>query len=157
MNDLAELLQHFRQSPSVFAASLDGVTEDESKFSPAPGKWSVREIARHLADTEILAGVRLRQIIAEDRPTLTMFDQDKWAVRLNYNECDPHDSLRDFNAVRAINSAMLAGIPAEAFDREGLHATRGVTTLRFWVDIFAKHVDIHARQIRNARAAWLTR
>ena len=154
MSHHADLLDRFRHSPAVFAAAIEGVTTEESQFSPAPGKWSVREIARHLADTEIVAGMRLRQIVAEDRPTLAMFDQDKWAANLNYNDCDPTLSLRDFLVLREINADMLAGVPAEAFDREGLHATRGVTTLRFWVDMFSKHVDLHAQQIRHVRAVW---
>lgn len=156
-SDIKELLERFRQSPSVLEKALDGVTEEESKFSPAPGKWTIREIVRHVADTEFLAGVRLRQIIAEDRPALAMFDQDKWASSLNYNESDQRDALLDFAVLREMNSLMLAGVPAEAWEREGIHATRGVTTLRFWVDLFAKHIDRHAQQILAAREAWSRR
>jgi len=156
MSDINELLERFRQSPSVLEKALDGVTEEESKFSPAPGKWTIREIARHLADTEIVAGWRLRQIIAEDRPALAMFDQDKWAANLNYNACDQRDSLLDFGVLRELNTSMLAAIPAEVYARVGIHPTRGETTLRFWVEIFTKHVDNHAGQIRAAREAWST-
>jgi len=155
--EIKELLERFRQSPSVLEKALDGVTEEESKFSPAPGKWTIREIVRHVADTEFLAGVRLRQMIAEDRPDLAMFDQDKWAVSLKYNDSDPRDALLDFGVLREMNTTMLAAVPPEAYDREGIHAKRGVTTLRFWVDLFAKHIDKHAQQILVAREAFAKR
>lgn len=157
MNDLNDLLERFRHSPSLLERALDGVTEEESKFSPAPGKWTIRQIVRHVADTEIVAGMHLRLILAEDRPALGMFDQDKWAANLNYHASDPSDALLDFGVLRELNAEMLAALPPEAFDREGIHPELGVTTARQWVDRFTRHVDRHADQIRAVREAWAKR
>lgn len=152
-----ELVDRFRNSPSVLAAALEGVGEEESRFSPAPGKWTIREITQHLADTEIVAGMRLRQIIAENKPALALFDQDAWAKQLGYGQCDPLASLGQFRTLREINAALIAGLPPEALDREGIHPERGVLTLRDWVVRFTHHVDSHARQIQAIRAAWASR
>jgi len=35
---------------------------------PALGKWSAREIVHHLADSEMTSAIRLRRLIAEERP-----------------------------------------------------------------------------------------
>ena len=67
---------------------------------PAPGKWTIRQIVRHLADTEIVVGMRLRQIVAEDKPTLVPFDQDAWAAHVGYSQADAFDSLRRFQSLR---------------------------------------------------------
>ena len=34
----------------------------------APGKWAIRDVCAHLADSELVAGVRLRMVLAHDRP-----------------------------------------------------------------------------------------
>jgi hypothetical protein len=157
MSDSTEVIARFRRGPEVLGAALEGVGEEESKFSPAPGKWTIREIAQHLADTEIVAGMRLRQMVAENKPTLAVFDQDAWAKGLGYEKCDPVRALEQFRTVRAINSDMLAGLPAEAFGRESVHPERGVLTVRDWVIRFSAHVDTHAQQIQSIREAWASR
>ena len=157
MSDSTDLVDRFRRGPSVLAAALEGVSEAESDFSPAPGKWTIREIAQHLADTEIVAGMRLRQMLAEDKPALVMFSQDAWAKELGYAKCDPRESLAQFRALREINASLIAALPARALDREGVHAERGTLTVRDWVERFSAHVDNHARQIRNIRDAWSAR
>src|ERR1700685_2126077 len=48
--------------------------------SPAPGKWSAREILCHLADCEIVFAFRFRQALAEDYHVIQPFDQDRWAA-----------------------------------------------------------------------------
>jgi hypothetical protein len=149
-----EMLDLFRRGPEILDEVLRGVSEGESKFVPAPGKWNIRQIVRHLADTEIVVGMRLRQMIAEDRPLMAMFDQDLWADRLGYTECDPFDSARKFSALRADMSAILDSLPVEAFARVGLHPERGAATLAEWAKRFGVHVEKHAGQIRHIRELW---
>lgn len=157
MSDSADLLERFRRGPAVLGAALEGVGDEESRFSPAPGKWTIREITRHLADTEIVAGMRLRQIIAEDKPTLALFDQDAWARELGYGNYDPIESLAQFRVLREINASMIAALPSHMLDREGFHPERGILTVRDWVRRFTSHVDSHARQIAGIREAWAAR
>ena len=147
----SEILDLFRRGPDILDEALAGVGEDESNFVPAPGKWTIRQIARHLTDTEIVAGMRLRQIIAEPRPLMALFDQDLWADRLLYNACSPFDSAAKFRVLRADMSAILESLPEAAFERVGLHPERGAGTLAEWVDRFGAHVEKHAGQIRRIR------
>src|SRR5208337_4448630 len=70
--------------PELLAVVLTGVFGEEEDFVMAPGKWSIRQIAAHLADTEIVMTHRFRQVIAEDSPTLIWTDQDAWANHLDY-------------------------------------------------------------------------
>jgi hypothetical protein len=151
-----EILDLFRRGPEILDDVLAGVSEEESRFVPAPGKWTIRQIARHLTDTEIVAGMRLRQIIAEHRPLMAVFDQDMWAEHLHYNECDVFDSAAKFRFLRKDMSALLDSLPAAAFLRVGLHPERGACTLGEWVDRFGTHVEKHAGQIRRAREAWIS-
>ena len=152
-----EILDLFRRGPDILDEVLFGVSEDESRFVPAPGKWTIRQITRHLTDTEIVAGMRLRQIIAEHRPLMAMFDQDLWAEHLGYNDCDVFDSAAKFRYLRKDMAAILDSLSHSAFSRVGLHPERGAGTLGEWVDRFGVHVEKHAGQIRRAREAWSRR
>jgi len=155
--DYKEALDLFRRGPEILDKAIAGVAEEESKFVPAPGKWTIREIARHLTDTEIVVGMRLRQMIAEDRPLMAVFDQDLWADHLRYNACDVFDSARKFRILRDDMSDVLTPLPAGAFERVGLHPERGSCTLGEWVSRFGTHVEKHAGQIQPIREAWKRR
>jgi hypothetical protein len=98
--------------------------------------------------------MRLRQMIAEERPLMALFDQDLWAHRLHYNQCDPYQSATLFRVMRNDISKVLEVLPAEAFNRVGLHPERGAGTLGEWVTRFGAHVEKHAGQIRAIREAW---
>ena len=84
-----------------------GLSHEELTRPEAPGKWSVLEVVRHLADTEIVYGYRMRLILAEDSPAIPGYDQDAWAQNLRYREADLEGSLRELEVLRAGNLALL--------------------------------------------------
>ena len=147
----------FRRGPEILEQALRGVTEGESLFVPAPGKWTIRQIVRHLSETEIVIAMRLRQMIAEERPLMLPFDQDLWADCLHYNDYDPADSAAKFRILREDMAAILDRLSPPAFARVGLHPERGIATLGEWIERFGLHVERHSAQIRTIREAWGTR
>jgi hypothetical protein len=146
----------FRRGPEILDKAIAGVSEEESKFVLARGKWTIRQIVRHLTDTEVVVGMRLRQMIAEDRPLMATFDQDLWADHFRYNDCDVFDSARKFRVLRDDMSDVLELVPAAAFERVGLHPERGAGTLGEWVSRFGTHVEKHAGQIQRIRDVWIS-
>src|SRR5215218_8212325 len=70
-----------RDTPAAVRQAIAGLTAAQLSTPEATGKWSIRQVVRHLADSEIVWGWRLRLVLAQDRPTLTGYDQDLWADR----------------------------------------------------------------------------
>src|SRR2546425_3041714 len=126
---LPELLERFRRGPELLAVVLTGVFGEEEDFAIAPGKWSIRQIVAHLADGELVGAHRMRQVIAEDNPTLIAFDQDAWARNLDYSRRKPKQSLETFRRIRAENYELLKELPESAFERTGNHSEDGPMTL----------------------------
>lgn len=154
MPDIPALIERFRRGPEVLAMVLTGVFGEEEDFATAPGKWSVRQIIAHLADTELVLAVRMRLIVAQDNPTLTGFDQEAWARNLDYARRKPKQSLETFRRLRAENHELLKGLPEAAFERQGTHSERGPMTLRKLVEDYAGHTENHARQMQEIREAY---
>jgi uncharacterized damage-inducible protein DinB len=119
----------------------------------AAGKWSVGQVLRHLADSEVVWGFRMRMVLAHDRPAITGYDQDLWAQRLHYDEADPADSVREFGVLRDGNLRLLERASEADLDRVGVHAERGEESVRHMMKLYAGHDLLHLRQIaRIARA-----
>src|SRR5215831_8950038 len=129
MAQIPALLERFRRGPELLAVVLTGVFGEEEDFAIASGKWSIRQIVAHLADAELVGAHRLRQVIAEDSPTLIAFDQDKWTANLDYGKRKPKQSLETFRRIRAENYELLKDLPESAFARTGNHSERGPLTL----------------------------
>ena len=83
-----------RDTPGAAARAMATLTPHKSRRPRRPGKWSVAMVLRHLADTDVVWGWRMRLILAQDRPVITGFDQDLWADRLDYANADPTNRSR---------------------------------------------------------------
>ena len=153
MPTIPDALEVFRRGPATLKAAIADLTPAELDFVPAPGKWTIRQLVRHLADTEIVAGMRLRHIVAEDKPFLVPFDQDKWADNLDYKSADPDEALVMFRVLRDDTARLLASLPPAAFERVGSHPERGDRTLLSFVELFGNHVIKHVEHIRSIREA----
>jgi hypothetical protein len=154
MTNLEDLLERFRRAPEVIAMMLTGVFGEEIDFTPAPGKWSIRQITRHLADAELVGTYRFRSVIAEPNPPLQAYDEAAWAANLDYATRKPAQSLDHFRRLRADNYELLKSLPPAVFERKGTHSERGELTLMQLVEIYADHAESHARQLQAAREAY---
>jgi hypothetical protein len=150
MNDRTELLERFRKGPDLVAAVMTGAAGAEVDWAPE-GKWSIRQILAHVADSEIVGADRLRRTIAEVNPTLVWYDQNAWAANLNYAKRKPSESLDLLRRLRADNYELIKDLPDAAFDRTATHSQRGSMTLAQLIEVNASHVESHARQIREVR------
>jgi uncharacterized damage-inducible protein DinB len=154
MNEIPELLERFRRGAELVAVAITGAAGPELDFKVAPDQWSVRQIVAHLADAEAANVVRLRQVIAEDKPTLVPWDQNAWAERTDYAKRKPSQALDTMRQLRADNYQLLKDLPPETYSRTGNHLRRGTMSLLDMLRLFAEHAENHATQIRAVRAGY---
>jgi DinB superfamily len=146
------LIEKYREGYRVVSDALRGISEQELDARPAPDKWSAREIVHHLADSEMTSAIRLRRLIAEERPVIQGYDQDEFARRLAYDR-PVQASLDAFRAARQTTAEILERLTETDWTREGVHSESGRYTVERWLEIYAIHAHTHAEQIRRARAA----
>ncbi len=159
MSALLELLgdRDPREVLGATAAALRAATRSVSleqlRRPEAPGKWSVIHVVQHLADSDLVWAWRLRLVIAQDRPPLTPYDQDRWAERLNYDEARLDDGLEQFNLLRRLNLQLIDRLSEDERARVGVHAERGDESVDRMMRLYAGHDLRHLRQIDRIRAA----
>jgi len=146
------LIALYRDGYRAVVEALYNVEEEELDAREAPGKWSAREIVHHLADSEMTAAVRVRLLLATDRPTIHGYDQDEFARRLHYDR--PHQSsLEAFRYARETTAQILERMTEAEWLREGTHTEAGSFGVEKWLLIYSEHAHRHARQIMQARSA----
>jgi hypothetical protein len=146
-----ELISQYEAGYDEVAKSLEGFPADKLAMNPLPGKWSACEIVQHLADSEMNSAIRLRRLLAEDRPVIHAYDQDDYARRLKYNERDMTPALESLRSSRATTAQLLALMSDEDWKREGWHPESGLYSAERWLEIYAAHAHNHAAQIQRLK------
>jgi hypothetical protein len=151
------LIARYRAGYDEVVRALAGIAPDERDWCPAPDEWSAREVVHHLADSETIAGVRLRRLLTEDAPVIQGYDQEDYARRLRYQARPMEPALRAFEAARATTAQLLDAMTDADWRRAGTHSESGPYSAEAWLEIYGAHAHVHAEQIRKNRAAWATR
>ena len=124
--------------------------DDELSRSYGTGKWSIRYLLHHLADSEVVLYDRIARIISEPRQVLWVFDQDAWAKGLDYSRVPLDVSRRVYEPVRNAIIYYAGLYYEEKGHLEFVHSVTGVRTLKDELDKVASHNQHHLDQIRAA-------
>jgi hypothetical protein len=141
------------RTPEALRSFLASVPPRIVTVPEAPGKWSIRDVVQHLADSELVGGFRLRMILAQDRPPLAGYDQDLWADRLRYREVELGDGLEQFLALRRGNLRLWQHLGPQDLLRVGVHGERGEESLGHLRRLYAGHDLLHLNQLERIQRA----
>jgi len=147
-----KLIDQYKDGYRVVAEAIAGAPDEELDSSPAPGKWTAREIVHHLADSEMTSAIRLRLLIASPNPQIVGYDQDEFARRLHYDR-PIEASVEALKSARRTTAEILERMSESDWRREGTHTEHGRYTIERWLEIYAPHAHKHAEQIKVARSA----
>jgi hypothetical protein len=153
MNPYASFLGDKNPSDVIAATAgtlksiVGSLSEEQLNRTPAPGKWSIREVICHLADCEIVFAFRIRQTLAEPHHVIQPFDQDIWAKA--YPACTVQAALATFTAVRDWNMALVRSLSAEALNKPVSHPERGTMILQTVIETMGGHDINHLKQIEG--------
>ena len=74
-----QLIGRYRAGHEAVTEALRDIREEELDRSVS-GEWTPRQIAHHLADSEMMSAIRLRRLIAEDDPLLSGYDEVEFLI-----------------------------------------------------------------------------
>ena len=140
-------------APERVRQSAEGLSEAGARAPEPGGGWSVLRVLRHLADSEVVYGYRLRQVVASERPAIAGYDQEEWADALQTHRGTVADALADYADARRGTVAFLRALTADQWERVGVHGERGPESVRRIAALLAAHDLGHERQIARVRRA----
>lgn len=149
-----DLIRRYEQGPALLRTALEKAPREAHKWRPAEHKWSIHEIVCHAADSETNAAMRIRYLIAEEKPVIVGYDQDQWAKTFVYHAANLYTALGVVEAVRAHTADLLRRLPAAAWLSTGTHTESGAYSADDWLKVYAEHLEKHSRQIERNLSAW---
>ncbi len=139
-------------TPDKVRDAVAGLSEQQLSQREAPGKWSIRHVVRHLADGDLVWGYRMRMVLAQDRPTITGYDQDQLADGLHYDVADVPQALDEFALLRRGNLRLISAASEADLQRVGVHSERGEESVAHMLKMYAGHDLLHLAQLERIRA-----
>ncbi|HEV2112795.1 MAG TPA: DinB family protein [Terriglobales bacterium] len=152
IQEARQSIDKIERGPETIAAAVKGLSPATLRYKPSPAKWCILEIVGHLADVEVVYGHRLRQALAEAKPTFAPMDQEAWAANLGYTDVPVEDSLEAFRAARKANVRLLRRVSEADLSKGGFHPElKSVHTVADLIQRMVNHDPNHLGQIERLK------
>ena len=128
-------------------------SEPVLRRAEAPGNWSVIQVVQHLADSDLVAGYRVRMVVAENSPPLPGYDQDGWAREFHYDQVPLAAAMDQLRSLRNANLGLWSRLTPDQLQRVGIHSERGPESAGHILRLMGAHDLVHRRQIDRILAS----
>jgi uncharacterized damage-inducible protein DinB len=126
------------------------LADEDLEKNYGPGKWSVRYILHHIADSESILFYRIRRVISEPKQVIWAFDADAWAEKLDYTTV-PLELAKSIYASSREGIIYYARLHYENSDEiKFVHTDTGIMTLKEKFDHVVRHNQRHVSNIEKA-------
>jgi len=115
--DVLDILVSQGEEVAALAAGIDPARGD---FRYAPGKWSIKELLLHLADTERLFAFRALWFARRDPAPQPGMDENGWASVYEADERTLSSLADELAAVRRSTLVLLVNLPDTVWTRRGV-------------------------------------
>jgi uncharacterized damage-inducible protein DinB len=138
------ILELLRRQVGDTVALLGKLRDRDADFRYADGKWSIKEVIGHVADTERIFVYRALCFARGETAVLPGFDENEYVARAKFAGRTLSDLVAEFRVVRDATLAFFTGLDAEELTRRGT-ANNNPYSVRSLAFIIAGHERHHAR------------
>ncbi|HCM34620.1 DinB family protein [Chryseobacterium sp.] len=111
----AELIKSEQKTAGIYS----NLTEEQSQFFYAEGKWTLKGVLLHLSDTERVFQYRILAIARGEKNNLPGFDENEYAEKSNANERSLESLLDEYKIVRKSSKILLETMSTDALQSIG--------------------------------------
>lgn len=137
--------------PSELRQAVQGLTDAQLDTPYRPDGWTVRQVVHHIADSHMNAFIRMRKALTEPEPTISAYDEKRWAELPDSKDGDIEISLALIDGLHQRWAMLLRSLDADRWKRGFQHPERGHVSLDFNTLLYAWHCKHHLAHIANLR------
>lgn len=114
-----DVIPFLENQQSKFTAYINALEDSKLDYAYDEGKWSIREVIMHIADTERVFNYRTLAILRGDTQDLPGFDHNGYVANYNSQHLTKSYLERYFNATRNSSLLLYQGFAAKDWDKRG--------------------------------------
>lgn len=112
-------LEELKKSEEKTVQIYSNLTEEQSLFAYAEGKWTLKEVLLHLSDTERVFQYRILAIARGEEKNLPGFDEENYAKNSFANERSLESLSEEFQLIRKSSQILLETANSSALKNLG--------------------------------------
>lgn len=140
--DVSDAVAALAMQKDRFTRSVAPMSDAEAGYRYAIDKWSVKELVGHVCDGERIFAYRMLRLGRGDTTPLPGFEENDYVVAARSDERRLADLLDEWQAVRSATSALVRGLPSEAWANRGTSNDQPISA-RALLYIILGHADHH--------------
>jgi DinB family protein len=151
--EIRSTVEALARTPERVKQLVGDLDERQLRHKPSPERFSVTEIVLHLRDLDVEGyAVRVRRMLAEERPVLVDVDGQRLAQERKYNEQALAPALQEFAASRRASVAFLRTVVKRDLTRKAQLEPLGTVTLAQLLDRWREHDQEHLVELEQLAA-----
>ncbi|MFJ8064591.1 DinB family protein [Psychrobacillus sp. NPDC096426] len=143
-----DLIQTLEKQMEKTIGLLLNISDDQAHFRYASGKWSIKEVLGHMADTEHIMAYRLLSIARGETASLPGFNEEEYVQNASFDKQSVKDLLQNLYIVRQSTIHLIQSLTKEDLLRRGT-ANNSEITVRALIVIIAGHELHHCNIIKD--------
>ncbi|MBR0601971.1 MULTISPECIES: DinB family protein [Bacillus] len=143
--DIITSLQESMRELEKLVEACDDNTLDQSL---GEGKWSIKQLAGHLYDTEEVWSERIEQAISDDQTPFQSYDPEMYVKERAYEWYNAEEIKALIKRMKERRYNTLRLLEKDIWEQSGLHPEEGLMTVQILAETIALHEQHHLDQIK---------
>lgn len=143
-NDVINLLERQAVEYPDFIRNLI----EKADYAYAPGKWTIKELAGHIIDTERILVYRLTCFARNEQQPLPGFEEDDYVANAHFSDRSLLSLSEEFSLLRKSNLYLFKSLTEAELEQMGTASNRQITT-RALLFVIAGHIMHHVQIIKE--------
>jgi hypothetical protein len=127
---------------------LRSISEEDSFYSYAEGKWTIKQVVGHITDTERIMAYRALCLARKEKQHLPGFEEKDYAATGKFNSRRYTDLVDELKIVREANLPMVRSFDGEMTAQDGIVNNKRITVLAL-LYIIGGHQEHHLKIIKE--------
>ncbi|WP_428328024.1 DinB family protein [Mucilaginibacter sp.] len=141
------ILQIFEDQKESSYNLFTGLTPDKAAYAYAEGKWTIKQVLGHMADTERIFAYRAL-VFSRESITLPGFDQDVYMEHTTFNERSIEDLADEFKTIRQASIYLFKSLTEPQSTQKGI-ASGNPFSVRAYAYMIAGHEAHHINILKE--------
>ena len=147
-----ELISQIDDTPAALRDAVRRLTAEQLQTPYREGGWTLAQVVHHLPDSHSHAYIRFRLALTESEPTITPYNEAKWAELTDAASSDIESSLLMLEGIHQRWVSLLPAAHAGPVDARVRRTRRGVVSRsRTRSSLYAWHGRHHLAHITGLR------
>ena len=143
-----DILTAMERQSSETQKLLSSLDESRAAYRYAPGKWTVKEVIGHIADSERILGYRALAVARGESQPLPGYDEDSYVRHASFESWRLGDLAEQYALSRRANIVFFKNLQPEAWERRGT-ANSYPVNVRGLAYVIVGHERHHLKVLRE--------